>query len=85
MRPAADDDFSPFCSFCKHTFKQAFKSLEINKASGCEGLDVNIITSLYELIETPFLKSFNEPQSLGIFQENMNIANAASIFKSGRK
>ena len=61
------------------------KSLNLSKASGSDGLDVNIITSVYEFIRKPMLKIFNESLTLGIFPENMTIANVTPIFKSGRK
>ena len=66
-------------------FEEAFKSLERSKAPGHDGLDVNIITSVYELIKKPLLKIFNESIDLGISPENMKIAKVRSIFKSGKK
>ena len=47
-------------------FEEAFKSLKRNKAPGHDGLDVNIITSVYELIKNPLLKIFNESINLNI-------------------
>ena len=64
-------------------FEEAFKSLKRNKAPGHDGLDVNIITSVYELIKRPLLKIFNESINLRIFPENMKIAKVTLIFKSG--
>ena len=69
----------------KDEFEEAFKSLKINKAPGHDGLDVNIITSVYEFIKKPLLKIFNESINLGIFPENMKIAKVTPIFKSGKK
>ena len=69
----------------KDKFEEAFKSLKRNKTLGHDGLDVNIITSVYELIKKPLLKTFNEPINLGIFPENMKIAKITAIFKSGKK
>ena len=67
-------------------FGEAFKSLKRNKAPGLNvDLDVNSITSVYELIKKPLLKIFNESINLGIFPENMKIANVTPIFKSGEK
>ena len=66
-------------------FEEAFKWLKRNKAPGHDGLDVNIITSVYELIKKPLLKIFNESINLGIFPENMKIAKVTPIFKSGKK
>ena len=66
-------------------FEETFKSLKRNKAPGHDGLDVNIITSVYELIKKPLLKIFNESINLGIFPENMKIAKVTPIFKSGKK
>ena len=37
----------------KNEFKEAFKTLKRNKASGHDDLDVNIITSVYEFIKKP--------------------------------
>ena len=51
----------------KNEFEEAFKTLKRNKAPGHDGLDVNIITSVYEFIKKPLLKIFNESINLGIF------------------
>ena len=59
-------------------FEEAFKSLKGNKAPGHYDLDVNIITSAYQLIKKSLLK-------IGIFPENMEIAKVTPIFKSGKK
>ena len=48
-------------------FEETFKSLKRNKAPGHDGLDVYIITSVYEFIKKPLLKVFNESINLGIF------------------
>ena len=69
----------------EYDFEEAFKSLKGNKSSGHDGLDVNIITSVYEFIKKPLLKIFNESINLGIFAENMKIAKVTPIFKSGKK
>ena len=67
-------------------FGEAFKSLKRNKAPGLNvGLDINSITSVYEVMEKPLLKIFNESINLGILPENMKIANVTPIFKSGKK
>ena len=66
-------------------FEEAFKSLKRNRAPGHDGLDVNIITSVYELIKKPLLKIFNESLNLSIFPENMKIVKVTPIFKSGKK
>ena len=66
-------------------FEEAFKSLKRNRAPGHDGLDVNIITSVYELIKKPLLKIFNESLNLSTFPENMKIAKVTPIFKSGKK
>ena len=66
-------------------FEEAFKSLKRNKAPVYDGLEINIITSVYELIKKPLLKVFNESRYLGIFPENMKIAKVTPIFKSGKK
>ena len=56
-------------------FEAVFKSLKRNRAPGHDALDVNIITSVYELVKKPLLKVFNESINLGIFSEKMKIAN----------
>ena len=66
-------------------FEEAFKPLKVYKVHGHDGLDVNIITSVYEFIKKPLLKIFNESINLGIFPENMKIAKVTPIFKSGKK
>ena len=70
----------------ENEFEEAFKTLKRNKALGHDGLDVNIITSVYyEFIKKPLLKIFNESINLGIFPEKMKIANVTPIFKSRKK
>ena len=69
----------------ENEFEEAFKTLKRNKAPGHDGLDVNIITSVYEFIKKPLLKIFNESINLGIFPEKMKIAKVTPIFKSGKK
>ena len=64
-------------------FKEAFKSLKRNNATDHDGLDANIITSVYE--KKPLLKIFNESINLGIFPKKMKISKVTSIFKSGKK
>ena len=69
----------------KDEFEEALKSLKRNKAPGHDGLDVNIIISVYEFMNKPLLKIFNESINLGIFPENMKIAKLTAIFKSAKK
>ena len=52
----------------KNEYEEASKSIKRNKSPGHDGLDVTIITSLYELIKKPLLMFLNEPISLNIFQ-----------------
>ena len=42
----------------KEEFEAAFKSLKRSKGPGNDGLDVNIITSVYEFIENTTAKDF---------------------------
>ena len=69
---------------CKDEFEEVFKSLRSNEAPGHDGLHVNIIKSVYELIKKPPLKIFKKSTNLGIFPENMKIAKVTPIFKSGK-
>ena len=69
----------------ENEFEEAFKTLKRNKAPGHDGLDVNIITSVYEFIKKPLLKIFSESINLVIFPEKIKIAKVTPIFKSGKK
>ena len=69
----------------ENAFEEAFKRLKRNIAPGHDGLDVNIITSVYEFIKKTLLKIFHESLNLGIFPEKMKIAKVTPIFKSGKK
>ena len=69
----------------ENEFEEAFKTLKRNKAPGHDGLDVNIITSVYEFIKKPLLKILNKSINLGVFPENIKIAKVTPIFKSGKK
>ena len=53
-------------------FEEAFKSLKRSKAPCHDGLNVNIITSVYELIKKPLRKIFNESITPGIFDSDGN-------------
>ena len=64
----------------KGEFEEAFKTLKRSKAPDHDGLDVNIITSVFEFIKKPLLKIFNESINLGIFPEKMKIAKLTPIF-----
>ena len=55
-------------------FQEAFKSLKRDKASGPDGLYVNILPSVYNLIKKPLLKILNDSLTLIIFPENTKIA-----------
>ena len=59
--------------------------LERNKAPGLNGLDPNIITSVYKFTKKPLLKIFNESINLGIFPEKMKLVKKFFnlIFQSG--
>ena len=63
----------------------AFKFLKKNKVPGPDGLDVNIIISVYEIIKKPLLKIFNDSLLLVIFPQSMKIAKVAPFYKSGKK
>ena len=66
-------------------FEEIFKSLKRNKAPVHDGLDVNIMTSVYEFIKKALLKIFIESINLGISPENMKIAKVTTIVKSRQK
>ena len=51
----------------KNEYQEAFKSIKRNETPGHDGLDVTIITSLFELITKPLPKFLNEPITLSIF------------------
>ena len=72
-------------SLTDNELEEAFKSLKKNKAPSPDGLDVNIIISVYEIIKKPLLKIFNDLLLLGIFPQSMKIANVTPFYKSGKK
>ena len=69
----------------ENEFEEAFKSLKRNKTPGHDGLNVNIITFVYEFIKKPLLKIFNDSTNLNIFPEKMKIEKVTLIFKSDKK
>ena len=69
----------------ENEFDETFRTLKRNKPPGHDGLNVNIITFVYEFIKKPLLKIFDESMNLGIFPEKMKIAKVTQIFKSGKK
>ena len=72
-------------SLTENELDEAFKSLKKNKTPGPDGLNVNIIISVYEIIKKPLLKIFNDSLLLGIFPQSMKIAKVAPFYKSGKK
>ena len=72
-------------SLPENELEEAVKSLKKNKASGPDGLDVNIIISVYKIIKRPLLKIFNDSLHLGIFPQTMKIAKVLPFYKSGKK
>ena len=72
-------------SLTENELDEAFKSLKKNKAPGPDGLDVNIIISVYEVIKKPLLKIFNDSLLLGISPQSMKIAKVAPFYKPGKK
>ena len=72
-------------SLTENELEEAVKSLKKNKASGPDGLDVNIIISVYKIIKRPLIKIFNDSLLLGIFPQTMKIAKVLPFYKSGKK
>ena len=72
-------------SLTENELEEAVKSLKKNKASGPDGLDVNIIISVYKIIKRPLLKISNDSLLLGIFPQTMKIAKVLPFYKSGKK
>ena len=68
-------------SLTENELEEAVKSLKKNKASGPDGLDVNIIISVYKIIKRPLLKIFNDSLLLGIFPQTMQIAKVLPFYK----
>ena len=69
----------------ENEFQEAFKSFKWNKAPGHDGLNVDIITYVYEPIKKPLFKIFNESINLRLFQENMKIAKAHQFWNLPKK
>ena len=66
-------------SLTENELEEAVKSLKKSKASGPDGLDVNIIISVYKIIKRPLLKIFNDSLLLGIFPQKMKIASVTIL------
>ena len=70
----------------KDEFEEAFKSLKRNKAPGHDGLDVNIITYVFEFINSkPLLKIFSESINLGIFARKYENSKGNTNFQIWQK
>ena len=72
-------------SLTENELEEAVKFLKKNKASGPDGLDVNVIISVYKIIKRPLLKIFNDSLLLGIFPQTMKITKVLPFYKSGKK
>ena len=69
-------------SLTEEEFVKAFKSLKINKASGFDQIDVNVINQIYNHIKKPLIRIFGD--SIKFFPEKLQLAKVTPIFKSGK-
>ena len=67
-------------SLTENELEEAVKCVKKNKASGPDGLDLNIIISVYKIIKRPLLKIFNDSLLLGIFPQTMKIAEVLPFY-----
>ena len=63
--------------------RKAFNSLERNKSAGIDEINVNIVKSVYDLVEAPLLLIFNLSLKQGIFPDQLKVARIVPIFKTG--
>ena len=64
-------------------FKNAFKSLKRNKATGADDLSCNIIIDSYEDIKLPLFYVFKSSIREGVFPDSLKTAKVSPIFKTG--
>ena len=63
--------------------KDAFFSLQTNKSPGHDGISFNVIKNCFGPLSTPLLNIFNLSLEKGIFPDELKIARATPIYKTG--
>ena len=91
--PKSDKNFEAYISKANANLKEnyltedesleVFKSLKINKASGFNEIDVNMINRIYNH-KKPLIRIFSDSIKLGVFPEKLKLAEVTPIFKSGK-
>ena len=66
-------------------FEKAFKTLERNKAIGCDGLNGNININVYDSIKVFLFKIFKASLEEAVFSEKLKLAKVIPVFKKGDK
>ena len=91
--PAPSRDFNSFldecetpmptASFSSDELRLAFRSLLPNKSPGLDEISVNIIKSVYHIIEPVLYHIFSLSIKEGVFPNALKVAKVTPIFKSG--
>ena len=63
--------------------EDAFFSLKINKSSGYDDINFNVIKHSFQYISKPLMHIFQLSLSQGIFPDSLKIAKITPIFKTG--
>jgi len=66
-------------------FLSALKQLDINKATGSDGIPVRLLKDTADQIAPSLTMLFNKSLRLGIFPEDWKLANIVPFFKKGKK
>ena len=64
-------------------FQKAFESLKINKASGFDDINPNVVKPSYQELSIPLFHICKNSLKFGIFPDYMKIAKIKPLFKSG--
>ena len=91
--PNANRDFNSYLSRCEANLPSedltidelqiAFQSLLPNKSPGLDEINVNVVKSVYDVIEPLLFHIFSLSLDTGIFPDALKIAKVTPVFKSG--
>ena len=91
--PETPKSFKSFLKDTTHSFdpgiltvkelEDAFFSLKVNKSSGYDDINFNVINHSFQYISKPLMHIFQLSLSQGIFPDSLKIAKISPIFKTG--
>lgn len=70
-------------SLTRQELRNALNSLKINKSAGIDEINVNVVNSIFDIIEEPLFHIFDLSLKRGRCPDELKIAKVTPIFKAG--